>query len=235
MITVYWCAKGEAGMRARPPEPAIQLARKNRESAKTLDYMRCPAFRDVLKNVVGVSSYYSYDIKQEVGGDISTSSWGQKFFDSKVIKRDSNTALHSFLMEYIFFTEEESLIARVTPSYFEDNTFNSSAILVPGAMDIGKYFRNLECAFHIRGHTDTMDIKEGDVYMYVALDTEETVVYKEFLWTETLNNYLSMVLGAREHRVSGYQPLKYFYGLFKRVGLKKRILKEIKANLCEGT
>ena len=234
MVTVYWCAtKDKSGMRATPPTKVMDLLVRNKKDLKNLEYLKCPAFKDAINNIVGISSYYSYNLRQTEQGILETNTWDQGFFDKKIIQRSNEDYLHSFLMEYIFFTEEPSLTAHITPSYLEENSFNSSAILIPGKLDIGKYFRNLECAFHIRKNTDTMKIKEGDIYMYLGLDTEDQIQFKEFLWTPKLQRYSEIVLGARENRCGGYKPLSYFYSLFRRVGLKSRIIKEIKNNLCE--
>jgi hypothetical protein len=137
-------------------------------------------------------------------------------------------------MPYILFTEEPSLLATITPSYYEDNKFNSSSILIPGSLDIGKYFRNLECAFHIRKGLNTMEIEEGDIYMYVNFNTTQKVEFKEFLWTTQLDEYLRTVLESKQYRAKNFKPLNYFYNIFSRLGLKKRIITEIKNNLCEG-
>jgi hypothetical protein len=232
MIVVYWSTRGNAGLRANAPSPALPLAMLGRDK-KELSYINCPAFKDAFTNVIGVHSYYSYRLRQTEGGGLESDTWDQKFFDKNVVHRSSKESLHSFIMPYIFFTEEDSLEVKVTPSYFEDNDFNSTSILVPGLLDIGKYFRNLECAFHIRKGQNTMKMKEGDVFMYLSLDTSEKVVYKEFLWSPELDRYLAMVLEIKDYRVKNFKPLNYFYAIFKKAGLKRRIMQEIRNNLCE--
>ena len=60
------------------------------------------------------------------------------------------SALFSWPTDYIFFTDTKSLEMEVYPAFMESNDFVNKANLIPGVFDIGKWYRPLDCAFHLK-------------------------------------------------------------------------------------
>ena len=58
--------------------------------------------------------------------------------------------LFEFQENLFFFTDEPSLEMSLLPAYLEDNSVVNSTIIIPGKLDIGKYFRTSGFAFHMK-------------------------------------------------------------------------------------
>jgi hypothetical protein len=232
MINVYWACLEKEGLRAKDPSSILKEISKEKMS---LGYPRCPAFIEHLDNVYGVPSIYNYKIKVDrEKGEVYSEDYDQAFFSEHVLteKRDMSIGFLSYIHRYVFFTDEPSLKITITPSYLDDNSFNKNAILVPGTMDIGKYFRGTECAFQLRDGVDEVEFKEDENYMYIHFDTKEEINFKKFTYNPAISELGQRVLNSKEHR-SGkheklFRPLKHWYRLFKSENLKKQILTEIR-------
>ena len=58
--------------------------------------------------------------------------------------------LYEFYMDVVFFTEDASLEMSFLPAYLEDNNIVNNTIMVPGKIDIGRYFRSMQFDFHLK-------------------------------------------------------------------------------------
>ena len=114
----------------------------------------------------------------------------------------------------------------------QDNKFTATCYVVPGILDIGKYYRFLDFAFHIKKEYNTFEIDEGDTQLYLRFHTKEKIRFKQYYMTDRLREYAFMVEHIKEFSSNKTsRPLSYFYKIYKKSNLKNRILKEIKGNL----
>ena len=229
-IKVYWACLEDEWLAAEEPEKVIKRISKfyqPTEDTYLTPLLGCPAIRDELSNLYALRSLYDYSFTV-TGTEVKSSVYDQKFYDKHVEVRSTDSKFFSFHQRFIFFTEEDSLnmTAYIYP-FLEDNDVTKNCMIVPGSYDIGKWFRNLEFPFFLRPSSDTFSIKSGDVYSYIKFDTQEPIVFQQFRWNASLDEY--RLDGFRLNLMnSKAKKLKDYYSMFKN---KKLILKEIQNNL----
>ena len=236
MITIYWgvdTQNSPEGIRAERPIPILQKISQERIPKDLVDevqYNRCPAFVDELKNLYGMKSYYDYTLHFGENG-VESPDHGQEFFDKHFAIRSLEGNLFGFHENFHFFTEEPSLKMSLLPAYLEDNSIVNSTIMIPGKIDIGKYFRGVEFAFHMKQNCNEITFNRKEVFFYIRFHTNKKVQFKQFLWTPVLDEATNLILSAKNFKYD-LNILKYYYNIFYRFNFKKKILKGIKENLC---
>jgi len=227
-MNVYWTIDHKeaiGALRVQTPEPVL----KNKGLAE-MEYHACPAFRDYYHNVYGIKSLYTYSLEID-GNNCKADMYNQEFFDSNVNVRSTEQKLFSVKQRVSFITDSPSLKMSQEHPYFEDNKFTSTSYVIPGTMDIGKYYRRLDFAFHIKEGHSKCAFDEGDIIYYLRFHTPEKLHFKQYFMTDKLREYHDMVDDIKEFSTSSPRPLSFFYGISKKYKLKSRILKEIKENL----
>jgi len=228
-INIYWSCLEKEWMRATPPTPIF----KNFYGSDNFDHFsgisKCPAFHKYNKNIYSLNSIYSYDFKitkNEIGEDIVKSDlFDQQFMNDHLIVRSLKQKMFSFLMHFIFFTEEKSLNITMLPPYLEKSDLSSSLIFLPGEFDMAKWYRPLEFPFILRGNS--FSIKEYEPYVYIKFNTKKKIKLVQFYESEKLAKYREDYIYAKEYNKK-IKKLEDYYQMSK---LKDRIIKEIKNNV----
>jgi len=114
----------------------------------------------------------------------------------------------------------------------EDNSIVNSTIIIPGKMDIEKYFRGVEFAFHMKQNCYEITFKRKEVYSYIRFHTNKKLQFKQFFWTPELTYFHDLILAGKDFKYD-LMNLEYYYNIFYRLNFKKKILKRIKENLCK--
>ena len=235
-MNVYWAIdhrRAIGALRVQTPE----LVLKNKLISE-VGYNVCPAFRDYFHNVYGWKSIHTHSLKRIFnGGGASgyvSDVHNQEFFDNNINIRSIEEQILSIIQMTSFITDSPSLKMSIEHPYFEDNKFTSSCYVIPGVMDIGKYYRRLDFAFHIKEGHNTCAFDEGDIIYYLRFHTPEKIHFKQYFMNDKLREYHDMVEEIKEFSISSPRPLSYFYNIYKKYNLKSRILKEIKENLVNG-
>jgi len=237
MITIYWGVntnESPEGIRAEAPISILQKMSQERitkDPAKIVRYNRCPAFVDELINVYGMKPFYDYTLKFGENG-VSSPDFDQEFFDKHVFIRSLEGNLFDFTDRFYFFTEEPSLEMSLLPPYLEDNSIINSTIMIPGKIDIGKYFRALAFAFHMKQNCNELIFSRKEIYFYIRFHTNKKLQFKQFLWTPEIDQMDDLMMSAKNHKYD-LMKLDYYYNIFERFNFKKKILKNIKKNLCK--
>ena len=230
MKKIYWAyCDSTFQVRAEEPVPVFQNYFKGKDVVENgLDYIKCPAFKDLFKNTFGLKSLFDYDL--QFGDDIKSTKHDQYFFDQMIKIRNPRSRLASLHSRYILIAEDDSLEMEFLPSMMENNSFNATSILIPAVMDVGKYLRVQECAFHCR--EDKMVIKEDDIYAYIKFNTNEDIKFQRFLWTDEIEKTINhTVAGVKEYRRRTFKPLAWYYKKQQALKTKQRVMKLIKTNL----
>lgn len=230
-MNVYWSVNHYAnlpGIRIEEPDLLEKTYFANK-SFKDYNYKACPAFSNYLKNTFILRSPFDYSFF--INGDsVRSDLYDQSFFDRHVEIRNINTKLFSLRPYIIFFTEEKSLEISLSQPYLDQNLFTERAFVIPGKFDIGKYFRMIDFAFHLKDNISDFKIKEKDAIYYMKFYTDKKINFKRFMWTSKCQNYLEYVWNAKENKLK-HSSLDFFYNLFIKYNYKNLILKEIKNNL----
>ena len=227
-INVFWSCLEPEWMRAEEPAAVLpEFIRNDKMSESRIPL--CPAFRNELHNVFGVKSIYDYEFSVNTEtGEVSTTTYDQKFYNRHVIVRSMKERTFTFSQEMIFFTDEPSLVMSgdLLP-YLEDNNITERCIVYPGQFDIGRWYRPVEFAFKLKDRYNTFKIEAGEIYQYIRFHTDNNIKFIQFRETPKLNEMLKAVTETRSNK-KGIFSLDYYYERFK---LKKLIMKEIKENL----
>ena len=228
-INVYWSELDDEWLRATVPQE-VRKTHFLTDAFQEIGITRCPATRDFLHNYYSLSSIYSYNIfldseNQKCWSDL----YDQNFFDCHVKIRSYRHRSLSFMMQYIFFVEEESLLMSMHQPFLEDNIINNTCILYPGQFDIGKWFRNFDFAFRLKKSVDKFVINEKDIYAYVKFHTDEDINFIQFRPSKELKDLVADVGKAKNYQTTKtYRSLEYRYESFST---KNLILQEIKKNI----
>ena len=118
------------------------------------------------------------------------------------------------------------------PPYLEDNNVVNNTIMVPGKIDIGKYFRGLTYAFHMKQNCNKVIFNRNEITYYIKFHTKKKLQFKQFLWTPEINQMDFLMMAAKNAKYD-LMNLDYYYNIFERFNFKKKILKIIKENLCK--
>ena len=234
-VTVYWASMEDEWIKATEPEKVSKrfysLGINNNDKSSFAGINYCPVFNESLKNTYAIKSIYDYSFKIENEQCVSKY-YDQKFFDDHVLIRSIEKKFFSFLVQYVFFTEEDSLtINAYQHPIFEENEISKRCMIIPGTFDIGKYFRNLEFAFILKNDFDEFIVNDEDVLYYLQFNTKEKINFKQFKMTKDLENMIDDVRKANhfdEHKK--YVSIDHWYNKFKG---KKYILNKIKENLVD--
>ncbi|NBV27513.1 hypothetical protein EBS02_00610 [bacterium] len=228
-INVYWASGEKEWLRATEPVN-IKKLHFSTDAFKETDVIFCPATRDFLDNYYGIKSIYTYDMHFD-DDRVWAEQYDHEFFDYhiKIRGKDKKLKCASFMISYIFFTEEESLTMSMEQPFLEDNVINDTCILFPGQFDIAKWFRNIEFAFRLKKKTNHFSIKEGDIYSYIKFHTKEDINFIQFRISDEIKSLMNDVKHAKSHQpIPPYRSLESRYESFST---KELILREIKKNI----
>lgn len=201
------------------------------------NYLSCPATSDLLNNTFVVRA----PVSTNADLDFLTSSVKYKFdspLDERKYKvdlqfRHQPTLLNHNLIEYIhpiiFFSEEPSLVATLTPPYFEQVTSYSYGCVVPGSFDIGKWFREMNIEFQLWPNVNSINIPYNEALCYVHFQTQKQVIFKRFIITPELDKLRYSLTRVSPFRK--YARLSDRYRLFEQSKTRERILKIIQNNI----
>jgi hypothetical protein len=229
-ITVYWTNRDPNWLRAEEPVSIYKNFVKT-EVAQNINVNFCPSVKLYLKNMYGLKSIheYSFDIT-EPDGSVISNLYDQDFFNNHVTIRSIEDRAFSFNQPFLFFTEESSLELSIGifPS-FENNFITQNTAVIPGTMDIGKWFRPIDFAFYLKNDQKSFHIKEGDIFQYIQFNTKEKIVFKQFMINDKLSACIDSVLKGKQNRpIKKLGNLEEYYNMMKN---KKMIIREIKDNL----
>lgn len=234
-INIYWCLIDQNWLAAKSPDLVVgkffaENLKTNSESIISIN--RCPATFDELNNTYNIYSLYDYDftINQHSDGSygVVSSKFDQEFLERMVVVRDAKYKLFSYREAYVFFTDEDSLEASISlPPFLENNNIMQRCRVLPGRMDVGKWFRNIDFAFFLKPEYDTFRIEKDEIFCYTKFHTKEKINFRQFMWTNRLGDYSDTCQSIFRVR-SPLTKLENYYKFFKH---KKHILKEVKKNL----
>jgi hypothetical protein len=239
MKTIYWAPMvGENYVMSYldQHEPDRLLNHINKNSFQDYkephhNFRVCPAFIDLFKNTYALR--FTHDYKLEIfDNTVASKMIDEDFFNSQIRWRSDDKRFLGFNLFYYFFCEEDMTMS-VTPSYFDDNSFNSSAILMPGVFNISKWFRPVECAFIVRNDCGEVTMKKGDVYAYVHFHTDEKIKFKRFHASQEIIDLGANFIRFNKKNLRPTMSMIPFYDAFTRTKMKKMVMKKIKENLLD--
>jgi hypothetical protein len=208
----------------------LKLKNKN-NSDETI--FACPAFSNVYKKVLtfsnSLSCEYEYDFsngKQEI----------RKNTEMAIPIKSPRPFVYTYGPNFMLplstiFFAEEPLMARLTPPYLHNSEFLKYGTIMSGEYDIGKWFRPFSFELQVWKDKGIIRFKENDALMYIEFFTDRPVELIRYNMSTELVNFMKNVSLSR--RVLGRSSLAKKYERFKNIGMRERILTEIKKNLID--
>jgi len=222
MKTVYWGKKLQVNNLLINEEPEKLV--KTKEWANLGSYRQCYAAIEFSKNIFVIKSPFDFTLWKE--NDQVMSDKPQEWFDYYIFwgLMQEFDSIQIQLKDF-FFSEEDLEISQL-PAYLHDNNFISSTYLLPGKMNISKWFRGILPGF--KWKKDRIEVKKGDALYYVQFHTDEQVEFKQFEVSDELIRLSRMCTDVKEYK--GRLPLAKLYSLFTKANMKNKILKNIREN-----
>lgn len=243
-MVVYWSvlppnfdyspviSNDEFFIRFKEPQPLYDSFKEinTEDLAPNSNFKYCPALRDLCKNTFRLQ--FPFDYKLNFSDGVRSDLYDQKFFDTFVSVRHPPIRNYSLNLSYIFIAEK-SLEIELTGCHFSDNDFANKTKMFPGKMNIGKWFRPLDCSFILKDNVTDLQLNRGDDYSYVKFLTDEPIEFKKFHPTEVISQIAVGNMNSRRYKLKPIEKLTYYYDLYKNAKYHNYLLKEIKNNLME--
>jgi len=198
------------------------------------DFTLCPSVADFSRNLFSLKSPINLEFWWDGETVHFENTFSEEFFRKLVVMRDPKAGSLSLrIVPYFFFTEEECEMQYST-ALMSSNDFINNCNVVPGQVNIGKWFRPTDHAFLIKHKNQKIKINKGDTIANVRFVTKEKITFKKFYFTENCDDFFNKVVSYKKsqtHKIKDY--FSTVYKDFENSRLKSRILKEIKNNLME--
>jgi len=206
------------------------------EDSDNASFFSCPAMSGKFKKILVFNSPLSMDYEYDFTSDRPIII--PKSEQSIEIKNVRKAALKfsptiDFRLFYSFFSEEP-LNAYFTPPMFHKPGYTKYAASLPGEFDIGQWFRPFNFEIQPWENKGLISIKENEPLFYVELKTERNIILKRFNMTKKIDSYMqanvdaTILFGRGQNLASRYQR-------FKNIGMREKVINEIKKNLIEGS
>lgn len=195
-------------------------------------FFSCPAISDKFKKTYvfnsSMDSSYIYDNKIK-SIQATTPQWMSADYG-----RDSSITDGPIIrlnLSYIFFADEP-VEACFTSPFFHKAQYTNYGSVLPGQFDIGTWFRPYTTEIQTWSDAGEIHIKKDEPLFYVEFKTDKKINFKMFSLNEKLYKYGTACADTRNILKSG-SSLKDRYQLFKNVGMREKIILEIKRNLLD--
>jgi hypothetical protein len=242
-VVVYWAPspyqqKEESwSMLYAEPVNVLQQHRNNKDSESTTsNFFACPATTSLFFNTYQVNHQFdNLVILPEVIPQGTSRPWvdTNSTIGLFVPRPPSLTGYDNlqYNMGWAFFAEEP-LIAKFTAPYFPPQAPAERALLASGEFDIGSWYRPFNLDYHIPHNIKTLSFMKDDPLFYVEFKTNKKVLFKRYIFSETLDSLASESVAAPA-RYGRFKSLQDRYSMAKKSKIPELVLSEIKKNLVE--
>lgn len=216
-----------------PKTVLSSLVAKKNKVVSGGSFMNCPAVYNLLGNVLVVRSPIDIGVKVKYRENEISKNLDSYGPISWTMMHDPSIQGHPLVildLPWLFFAEEEIEVI-ITSPYFENSPHLSQGNVVPGKMNIGAWFRPLNMEFNLHYHQDELNIKEGEAMAYITFLTDKKIRLHRFQTNENIIRLSNMISNTPQWQQK--LPLAKRYARFRRAGLKKVVLNEIKNNLVD--
>lgn len=180
--TVYWTPYtqhsncGWADILCEEPEPLLQHISKTGATAKSLQFLRCPAFLDSCKNTFIIKSPIDLVVTiDRANGVVSTDRYDQDFYNEFIYNRGADEGLPYLITlppRYLMFADE-SIDVELLPLMVINSTSTENIDVIPGKYDAGKWVRPLDFTVAVRDDTKPIVLKVGDPLFLVRFARQD--------------------------------------------------------------
>jgi hypothetical protein len=235
-INVYWCPWSTLDRQMnqifleRGPKSVASLLHKDRNPKNTMGaYQTCTAFRETYKNLYYLPQSATTHLEIETNGAFKLSDSAEYYS----IRPSSLEGAFSINMDFgwVFFSEE-SLQMRFTAPHMSKNVSQEYGFLAAGGYDISSWVRPIFLTYQLYPGVQEFKTIKGEPAAYVEFLTDKEVNLVPFVLNEEVIKIIDAAVYSS--RTNKWQLFSELYSRFRRLGMPKRLLKEIKQNLIES-
>lgn len=192
-------------------------------------FFSCPAISNKFtKTYVFKSSMDSSYKYNEQAIEPTTRSWiHAEYVRTPTLKAGP---LINFNLDYIFFAEEP-VDAYFTPPFFHKPQYTNYGSVIPGEFDIGKWFRPYTFEVQTWSTSGEFHIKKDEPLFYVEFKTNKKINLQMFSVNDQIIKYTDACVNATTLLGLPRSSLIDRYKLFKNIGMREKILLEIRKNI----
>jgi hypothetical protein len=197
----------------------------------------CPAANVKYKNILVFKNTMSCSYEFDYTDENSQDSYIKNTTPNSIqIEKKRPAALKfgpslELALNYLLFADEP-LMASFTPPFFHKPEYTKYGAVIPGEFDIGQWYRTFNMEVQMWSNKGEFHLKEDEPLFYVELKTDRPIILKRF----KANDYLCEVATEAPSTRSlfgDHEGLPKRYKRFRDVGLREKILTEIKKNLID--
>jgi hypothetical protein len=198
------------------------------------DFTMCPSVTDFSRNLYAVKSPINLEFWWNGNTVEFENSYSEEFFRKIVVMRDAKGGSLSLRIAPYFFFCEENCDMQYSSPLMASNNFTTNCLVVPGQVNIGKWFRPTDHAFLIKEKNQKIKINKGDTIANVRFLTKEQITFKKFYFTDRCDEFFNKVVSYKQSQNNKLKDyLSTMYRDFENSKLKNLVLNEIKNNLME--
>lgn len=217
------------------PETLLSDLLKNKYSnIDNFSFFSCPAvfskFKKILVFKNSISCSYIYDTKSEPPTIIAKT---QENIGANIIRPQAlefGRSIEFYISHMVFADEPLDVI--LTSPFFHEPKHTRYGSVIPGEFDVGQWFRPIN--FEVQPWKDSGEfvLEDGEPMFYLEFKTKQPILFHRFNMNEKLLSYSNA--NVQYSNLFGKKiPLVDRYERFKQVGLREKILTEIKKNLID--
>lgn len=241
-ITLYWSHRTPqrpdqidlSSLYAKPKILFSDVRSHKLDTAPSDSILACPAVSNKFKKTIIFESpmdcSYEYDFTD---GKEEFRPTTESFMGYGVVRPpalDYGPHLHLGL-DYLLFADEP-LNAFFSPPYFHKPQYTNYGTILPGEFDIGQWFRGYAFELQMWNNKGELHLKEAEPVFYLEFKTDRPIHIKRFNTNQMLMNYA--IENSLSTQMFGRgQSLLTRYNRFNKVGMREKILTEIKKNLID--
>jgi len=212
----------------KPESLFINQVKNQNKDTKNESFFACPAVANKFKKTLVFSNALnsSYVFEYENIKNIS-----KNYIGAECIRQPSVDYgfMYRISLGYLLFADEP-LNVYFTPPMFHRPGYTLNGTIIPGEFDIGQWFRPFNIEIQTWDKTGELHFKEDEPLFYAELKTNRPILLHRFNYTQKIDNYSRLCIGKN---IFGSESLFSRYTRFNKVGLREKILTEIKKNIID--
>jgi hypothetical protein len=232
--TVYWSpafvSPVDWNMLYYNPQSLFDQVRLSKiESENNQNFIYCPAFGNFAKNTFLLKNPITS--KFDITDTYELKSKSKNFISSYTREPTlEGCTLFKYGLTWIFFTEDDIEMTMTSP-YFEKVSHLQYGNLVPGKVNISKWFRNINLEYNLHKGVNEFCVEKDETLAYLNFNTDKQVKLVRFEMTEKLYKIMHSVGTSSDWE--SWIPLVSRYKRFMETQTNKIVLNEIKRNLVD--
>lgn len=199
----------------------------------------CPAVKNALKNVFSISAVINdlHNLQPDVLASLATTESNEVHIQTNGligINKIRKSSYEGFInigynMSWLFFASEPVEIKWTAP-FFPAFSPTEDALLSPGQMNIGKWYRSINLDWHIPITATKFEIKKDKPLAFIEVLTDKKVTFHRYQMTSRLT-HIAREMAQSPERYGRFKTLKERYLMASQSSIPEMVLKEIRANL----